>query len=166
MGMHPCDQCPREFNSLNGLQIHKGKSHKNNNNQVHQQHQQLQRFLEQQRHRNSRVPQKTEADLPVYSRVEITPQSGCNNRNGADFSQAVSCAYEQIVKWKKNMFKLPSGKAAKEFICEMSLWLEHFNRDSIFQGISLKVFMTLPALILQKPSRHSKARDHLQKLEE
>ena len=83
-------------------------------------------------------------NLPEYARVEITPQSGCYSRNGAEFMDAVSSAYECIVKWKKNLFKLPSGKSGKDFVNEMSVWLEHFNNNSDFQGISLKVFIILP----------------------
>ena len=40
---HTCDQCPRTFSSLRGLQTHRGKSHKNDS-QAHRQHQQNERF--------------------------------------------------------------------------------------------------------------------------
>ena len=44
--------------------------------------------------------------------------------------------------------------------------LNHFNRGTNFQGIAIKVFMILPSLLLQKPSKTSKAKDHLKKLDE
>ena len=33
------------------------------------------------------------------------------------------------------------------------------------QGIALKVFMVLPGIILQKPTKDSKAKEHLRKVE-
>ena len=45
-------------------------------------------------------------------------------------------------------------------------WLEHFNKGTVFEGIALKVYMILPSLLLQKPSRNSKASDHQLKLME
>ena len=72
--------------------------------------------------------------------------------------------YDEIMHWKKNLFKVPSGKSAKNFILELAQWLEHYNTKSDYQNIALKVFMILPAL-LQKPSKISKAKDHSNKLE-
>ncbi len=54
----------------------------------------------------------------------------------------------------------PSG----EFIKLQSQWLSKFNNEDSFMGISLKVFMTLPMILLQKPSASSKAKDHSQAL--
>ena len=103
--------------------------------------------------------------LPPHPSVSIIPSSAYNNRTGAEFVHAISTAYDTMTKWKKNVFKLPSGKAAKDFISELSTWLEHFNNNSAFQGIALKVFMTMPSLMLQKPNKKSKAKEHLRILE-
>ena len=70
-----------------------------------------------------------------------------------------------LILWKKNLFKVPSGKLGKNFILELAKWLEHYNTKSNYQNIALKVFMALPALLLQKPSKTSKAKDHRNKLE-
>ena len=59
---------------------------------------------------------------------------------------------------------IPSGKARKEFITELSSWLNKFNNDTPFKSIALKVYMILPSLLLQKPSRKSKAKQHSAKL--
>ena len=66
----------------------------------------------------------------------------------------------------KNLFKLPSGKAVKLFITELTTWLHHYNQESQFHGIVLKVFMVLPAMIMKTPSKSSKAKEHLIKLDE
>ena len=78
----------------------------------------------------------------------------------------INSTYDDIIHWKKNLFKLPSGKAIRLFIDELSLWLDHYNRGTDFKCIALKVFMTFPYLLLQKPSKISKAKDHVKKLEE
>ena len=87
--------------------------------------------------------------------------------------------YNEITQWHKNIFKLPSGKAAKSFITieirdfsyfyvitELTFWLEHFNKNSEYQYIALKVYFILPSLLLQKLSKKSKSKDHCRKLEE
>ena len=50
-------------------------------------------------------------------------------------------------------------------INELSLWLDHCNPDTAFKYIALKVFTTLTCLLLQKPSRNSKAKDNIKKRE-
>ena len=85
---------------------------------------------------------------------------------GAQFVSDICTTYNEIVHWRKNLFILPTGKAAKLFISELTTWLSHYNQDTEFHGIALKVFMVLPALLLQKPSKASKAKEHLSKLDE
>ena len=67
---------------------------------------------------------------------------------------------DEIVQWRKNLFKLPSGKSSKIFITELTTWIDHY------QFIALKVFMVLPNLILQKTSINSKAKEHARKVKE
>ena len=61
--------------------------------------------------------------------------------------------------------KLPTGKASRLFINELTIWLDHYNRSTPFKSMKLKVFMTLPCVLLQKSPRNSKAKDHLKTLE-
>ena len=65
-----------------------------------------------------------------------------------------------------NLFKLPTGNAAKAFIKELSLWLERFNRKTEHHSIALKVYIILPALMLQEPFKTSKSQEHCKKLED
>ena len=71
-----------------------------------------------------------------------------------------------MIKWRKNIFKIPSGKSSKDFINELTYWLDQYNRETEFQGVALKVFMLLQSLLLQKPSKNSKAKDDFSKLGE
>ena len=63
------------------------------------------------------------------------------------------------------MFMLPSGAAGKrygeEVIRLMKLWIQ----DTSLKSISLKAVHVMPALLLLKPSKSSKVKDHLQALE-
>ena len=52
------------------------------------------------------------------------------------------------------------------FLRELTSWLEHFNCDLEYKYIALKVYMILPSLVLEKPTRKSKVKDHTKKLEE
>ena len=105
-------------------------------------------------------------NLPLYTNASSVVKSSTNSLNGHEFVEIIHRVYDEIVQWRKNLFKLPSGNAAKMFIRELTSWLEHFNRDSEYKSIALKVYMILPSLLLQKPTRNSKAKDHTKKLEE
>ena len=63
------------------------------------------------------------------------------------------------------MFNVPSGAAGKNFIREMTrlieLWLQEHKH---LCKIALKLFMIMPAVLLQKPSRKSTAKQHSQYL--
>ena len=81
------------------------------------------------------------------------------------FERNLSLAYEKIVYWKKNLFLLPSGQAGKSFIDEMSRLINEWIRESPLKDIAFKAIMVMPGLLLQKPSRKSKSKDHLTSLE-
>ena len=68
--------------------------------------------------------------------------------------------YEEIANFKKNLFKLPLGRAGKDMILELAFWMRQLNKNTKLNGIALKMVMILPALILQKPSAKSKAKHH------
>ena len=81
------------------------------------------------------------------------------------FRNQIEQFYEEQAFFKRNLFKIPSGKAGKDFINEMTFWLRQFNIKSKLNKIALKVMMVLPTLLLQKPSQKSKAKQHTLSLE-
>ena len=97
---------------------------------------------------------------------EPYPNKDWHDITGLEFTQTIDNVYDEIEHWRKNIFKLPSGTAGRSFISLLTNWLDYFNRGTEFRRIALKVFMVLPCLLLQKPSRQSKSKDHLKKLEE
>ena len=78
-----------------------------------------------------------------------------------DVSQITCAIYEEIVYWKKNLFKLPSGASGKQYVKEMTRLINIWNEDHRpLSGIALKLVMIMPALLLQKPCRKSTAKQH------
>ena len=55
---------------------------------------------------------------------------------------------------------LPTGEAGKDYIDEITRLLNEWIQDSAMKQIPCNVIMVMPSLILQKPSRNSKAKDH------
>ena len=81
------------------------------------------------------------------------------------FEANISTVYKQVVYWKKNLFLLPSGKAGKQYIDETTKLMNEWLQESPLKDIAFKAIMIMPNLLLQKPSKNSKAKDHLKTLE-
>ena len=81
------------------------------------------------------------------------------------FEENLSLVYKKIVYWKKNLFLLPFGRARKQFIEETTKLINKWLQDSPLKDIAFKAIMIMPSLLLQKPSKNSKSRDHLKALE-
>ena len=109
---------------------------------------------------------KIYADLPNFVAVPGVPNKPYNCVSGLDFAENISKIYDSIITWKKNLFQVPSGQCGKDYIKLMSKWLQFYNEGTTFEGIALKVVMTLPNLMLQKPSATSKAKDHTKSLQQ
>ena len=85
--------------------------------------------------------------------------------NADDFSHALEATYSEVVHWRINSFKVPGGKVGKEFVHELSRLFAAFASASSMESIALKATIVLPILLLQKPHRKSKAKEHATCLE-
>ena len=81
-----------------------------------------------------------------------------------DLKQVVSSTYEEAIKWKRNLFMLPSGKTGKEYIDECTRLILEWVNDSPLQSIAIKALMIMPSLLLQKCSKSSKANHYAKSL--
>ena len=116
-------------------------------------------------HQNpSTVAANTSQSLPQFSPITAT-NFHWGDMTGEEFSQTINTYYEEIVHWKKNIFKIPSGKAGKAFVIELARLLRSYSDDSAMEGIALKAAMTMPALLLQKPHTRSRAKEHTSHLD-
>jgi hypothetical protein len=68
--------------------------------------------------------------------------------------------YSEIVTWSKNLFLLPRGKVGKDFIHELTRLINLFvyRSDSNWHLYALRLVHVFMPLMLQKPSRRSKAK--------
>ena len=87
------------------------------------------------------------------------------NVDGETFSCALNGIYDEIVHWKRNLFKVPSGKAGTAFVRELSRMFRAYADCSALERVTMKAAMIMPALLLQKPHPRSKAKDHVLHLE-
>ena len=85
--------------------------------------------------------------------------------DSASFSSSLDAAYEEVVHWRPNFFKLPYGKTGKSFTSELARLYSAFASGSAMQSIALKATVVLPILMLQKPSAKSKTKEHITCLE-
>jgi hypothetical protein len=85
--------------------------------------------------------------------------------SGKYFSTQVNEVYDEITEWRKMSSSYLQGNMERLFTSELTSWLSKFNSDSPYQCIALKAFMILPSILLQKPPKKSKAKEHSVSLE-
>ena len=74
--------------------------------------------------------------------------------------QVIKAAYADVVTCRQNVFNIPSGKNGKAFVSELARLFRSFAEGTALESVALKAAMVMPHLLLQKPSRKSKAKDH------
>lgn len=84
---------------------------------------------------------------------------------GAKVVADIDVIYSEIVHWRHNLFKIPSGKQGKMFVHEMARLFNAYAEASSLEGVAIKAAMVLPALVLQKPSKTSRSKDHCKCIE-
>jgi hypothetical protein len=85
--------------------------------------------------------------------------------DSAKFTELLDTAYEEVVKWRRNCFRVPQGNAGKAFTNELARLFNAFATGSTMESIALKEASVLPLLLLQKPHQKSKQWDHISCLE-
>ena len=76
---------------------------------------------------NSEIEVELKPNLPSCINASSFVKSTTNSLNGHEFVETIHRVYDEIVQWRKNLFKLPSGNPAKLFIRELISCLEQFN---------------------------------------
>ena len=74
-------------------------------------------------------------------------------------------AYKEVVHWRRNCFSIPKGHVGKVFVNELARLFSAFASGSALEPVALKATIVLPHLVLQKPHRRSKPKDHASLLE-
>ena len=111
------------------------------------------------------IPDKRVSEIKrtqIKKKSPASPQESTVTQPSAVFT--AGDAYEEIVKWKRNIFKLPKGNNGKRFLDEMTKLINQWASTN--DEDNLKLLMILPSLLLQRTSKGVKARvnkDHLQR---
>ena len=69
--------------------------------------------------------------------------------SGSEFKQVTDAAYAETVHWRRNLFKVPSGKEGKAFIAKMARLYRSYAETSTLESVALKAAMIMPLLLLQ-----------------
>ena len=85
---------------------------------------------------------------------------------GLEIVSTIEKVFLVVARWRRNIFDLPTGKAGEEFIEELTQLYSHFNNGTEFESVALLMTSIIFPLLLQKPSRNSKSKDHLRVLEQ
>ena len=102
------------------------------------------------------LPQFTPMADPVFTWGEL---------DSTQFTDNLNAAFAEAVHWKMNLFKIPYGKAVKSFVSKLAGLFKAFATSSALESVALKAATLMPILLLQKPARKSKAKDHITCLE-
>ena len=109
--------------------------------------------------RGSNLPRNTSDHCTSHPKVprRLRDVLACLRRRLSLGVPRTSCS--QIVHWRSNLFKVPSGSIGKWFVAKIVHLFEAFATESALEAVALKAAMTLPALLLQKPHAKSKIQE-------
>ena len=109
--------------------------------------------------RSQDTTQRVQSSLPDY---EVFPTEIKNktwgNISHESFCDTINGVCDEIVHFRRNIFNVPSGRAGKTFVEEITFWIKQFKSNSDLNSVAF--IMVLPTLILQKPSAASKSKEH------
>ena len=71
--------------------------------------------------------------------LPLTEISWGDMNDGSDIQEKIETIYEEIVKWKKNIYKLPRGKAGRDFISELTRLINLFNYKTAWKDYALSL---------------------------
>ena len=105
--------------------------------------------------------------LPVFQPAKEIPATiSWGSFKGQEITDQLHVMYNRIVSWKRNIFKIPSGALGKAFIGEITRLLDLWINKTSMESIAFLALNVFTAIMLQKPSKTSKNRDHIKYLGE
>ena len=99
------------------------------------------------------------------SQQHLTSRFEWGNYKEPEFVKMLYTVYDKVAFWRNNIFLLPSGRSGKLYIEETTRLINSWTHNSPLQDVAFKAIMVMPSLLLQKPFRNSKSKDHLEALE-
>ena len=102
--------------------------------------------------------------LPNFSPMQ-DPTFVWGNCDGNTVCSHLNTCYNEVIHWKRNLFKVPLGKIGDSFVSEMARLFSAYATSSSLESIALHAAMSMPHLLLQKPPGRSKPKDFKKHLE-
>ena len=93
------------------------------------------------------------------------PNFTWGNLLGTDLCKNMKEVYDEVVHWRRNLFQVPSGSAGRAFVAELARLYQGYADHSSLKSVALTACSVAPILLLQKPSRTSKSKDHMTHLQ-
>ena len=84
--------------------------------------------------------------------------------SGVEILKVAANAYNEIVTWKKNIFKLPGNATGKAVRTEMTKLCDAYSNKTDMEQVALKLLIIICPLLLQKSSKNSKSKENVQHL--
>ena len=109
-------------------------------------------------------PDPPHPQLPEFPSVGL-PTFTWGVSSGEEFASILNATYAEVVHWRRNSFSVPLGRAGRNFVTELSRLYLAFGSTSSLKIIALMAATVFPILLLQKPSKGSKTKDHIACLE-
>ena len=94
-------------------------------------------------------------NLPKFTPMP-NPNFTWGNCDSESLCHMITCTYNEVIHWKKDLFRVPSGKAGNTFVHELSRLFREYANGSCLESIALKAAMIFAILLLQKPFPSSK----------
>ena len=101
--------------------------------------------------------------LPEFTPMAV-PTFNWGPLSAEAFTASLNSAYSKIVHWQPILFTVPHGNIGKTFVLKLSRLFNTFAAAFALESVALKATMVMPNLLLQKPSRNSRAKDHINAL--
>ncbi len=98
---------------------------------------------------------------PITIHPIARPNFAWGSVDADTFSKELDKAYKSVVHWRRNLFRVPHGNAGKLFVTELVRLYTAFATGSALESIALKATVVIPHLLLQKPQKKSKTKDHI-----
>ena len=106
---------------------------------------------------SSPVDNVSTPELPSFAPTNPYNQFKWGEIDGEKIAADIDSIYTQIVHWKHNLFKVPSGKYGKVFVQELACLFNAYGEATAIEGVALKAAMIFPALVLQNLLNRPKA---------
>ena len=106
------------------------------------------------------TPSSSFSFLPPFN-VMCAPNFVWGDVPGESFVHSVTCCYNEVVYWRKVLFRIPQAKCGRAFVAEQARLFRAYAVGFALESIALKAAMIMPVLLLQRPHVKSKEKDHV-----